>query len=140
MKKFPTLFGVSMLISLAALVALATSDADKPDSAAEPDLSPLTQQIHAVLEAEHSALAELQGRLAAAPDEQAYLLVVREIEQRKLASEMRVLELQLAQARQQDRLDEVRAINAALEALRSVAAEQTAPSPPPAPASPPAQN
>jgi hypothetical protein len=140
MKKSLTMIGVSLLIGVAALATLASSGSDEPDPSARQSPSRMTQEIRAVLQAEQGTLAELQNRLAAAPDEHAYLLVVREIEQQKLATEIRILEIQAYHAQQQGRLDEVKAIEAALDALRSLAAGRTGSSSPPAPASPPAQN
>ena len=83
-------------------------------SATPPTLTPEMAAVQAALAAERSRITELEARLAATKDDQAALVVMKEIEQVKRDTELGVLRLQAEFARREGREEQARKIDLAI--------------------------
>lgn len=80
-------------------------------------LSPMAAELAQTLEAERTALSELQARFDRAPNEREALAIQREIEQLKTATEIALLRVQAKHARLKGREAVARRIDAAIEEI-----------------------
>ncbi len=65
-----------------------------------PKPSPMMEEIHALLDAEEAALADLQENLQTATDGTAMLAIIQEVERVKKETELDILHVQLRYARE----------------------------------------
>jgi hypothetical protein len=130
------MIAVAAVLAAAALTTTAVSEppATEPTKPVEPQ-SCLVEEIARVFEAEQVALAGLRERLAAAEDEETYDAVMRETEAVKLKTQITIIELQIAHARETGQADQIRRLEAAVEALKTPP-PRGVPQPRPAPESP----
>ena len=95
------------------LVASNAQEKERP----EPTLSPMMLQISNACADEQAALAKLQTRLETATGESEILAVIREIEEVKIQTEIRILEIQADFARQEGNIEKAELIEAAIEEI-----------------------
>jgi hypothetical protein len=116
---------------LVALVALAQDSprtpqpvVDRIDIAETPlhrnaPLSPFMQQVDAAIAAEREALDALREQLAGAGNEEEILSLLREIEQVKRGTELKILQIQADFARKAGRNEMVERIEAAIQSMQA---------------------
>ena len=114
-------------------IAAQDPPAPLPRESAEPDLlpleaarppllanpGPLYERIAAVVEAEQVAAADLQARIDAATDDEELAALQRELEALKKETRVEILRVQADFAREEGRLEQAEAIEAAIENLRN---------------------
>jgi TolA-binding protein len=97
------LLSLFLTIAMAAVAAVAPPEPAEPQQRvlrpeepvqAQPALSPLMQEIEAVLAADEAAVTALNEQLATAPDEQAALHILGQIRQQKQDTELAILRIQ----------------------------------------------
>ena len=96
MRKYKEGLVVLFLVALFAAPILIMADTPR----VRPQLSPLMQEVEAVLAAENAALLVLEQDLKAAPSEREALGILRAIGQRKQDSEIAILRIQERYARE----------------------------------------
>lgn len=82
-----------------------------------PVLSPLMRDIEAALAADKEALADLNEQLAAAANEQAALLILRQIQQQKQDTELAILRIQRHHATEQGDTEAAARIDLAIDRI-----------------------
>lgn len=133
MRPFVSPFKPSLL-SLIPLALLFPFALPSPSPADAPVLSPMMQEIAEVLAAEKEQLAALELRLAALPGTEVQQELVRQMQELKTSTEIRILEIQLHHARLQGHDATVQELERVIEALRNprpVGERQTRPRPEP---------
>lgn len=82
-----------------------------------PALSPMMQEIEAALAADKEALATLNDQLSTAADEQAALVILRQIQQQKQDTELAVLRIQRRHAAEQGDTEAAARIDLAIDRI-----------------------
>jgi hypothetical protein len=118
-----------ILCVLGSLFLMTTALAEEPDPGAQrvllpekpvvaqPVLSPMMQEIDAVLAAEKEALEALNEQLGSAPDERAALHILQQIKQQKQDTELSILRIQRRYALEKGDTDAAERIDLAIDRI-----------------------
>ncbi len=102
----------------------AEAEAVREASGPERTSSPMMVEIRAVLETEQTQLAALQERFDGAADAGEALAIEREIEQLKVGTEFRILQIQAEHARIAGHIDQAIEIERAIEEMTNPPVQQ----------------